>query len=127
MKAFTSIEQSKKLAEILPLITADMDYIPIVNLDGEYSPSVNRWDNEHIIDEGWIPAWSLAALLNYMREIDFFPEIEADEHIVTMSINYYDEEEARLLAPVHNIKAKAESFIDACCELILKCHEQNIL
>lgn len=127
MKAFTSIEQSKKLAEILPLITADMDYIPIVNLDGEYSPSVNRWDNEHIIDEGWIPAWSLASLLNYLREIDFFPEIEADEHGVTMSINYYDEEEARPLAPVHNIKVKAESFIDACYELILKLHEQKIL
>lgn len=127
MKAFTSIEQSKKLAEILPLITADMDYIPIVNLDGEYSPSVNVWDNEHITDEGWIPAWSLASLLNYLREIDFFPEIEADEHGVTMSINYYDEEEARPLAPVHNIKVKAESFIDACYELILKLHEQKIL
>lgn len=66
-------------------------------------------------------------MLNYLREIDFFPEIEADEHSVTMSINYYDEEEARLLAPVHNIKAKAEGFIDACYELIVKYHEQNIL
>ena len=127
MNAFTSIEQSKKLAEILPLITADMDYIPIVNLDGEYSPSVNIWDNEHIIDEGWIPAWSLASLLNYLREIDFFPDIEADEHGVTMSICYYDDEEGELLNPVHDIRVKAESFIDACYELILKCHEQKIL
>ena len=73
------------------------------------------------------PCWSLAALLNYLREIDFFPNIEADEHSVTMNINYYNEEEARPLAPIHNIKVKAESFIDACYEMIIKLHELNLL
>lgn len=95
--------------------------------DGEYSPSVNVWDNEHITYEGWIPAWSLASLLNYLREIDFFPEIEANEHGVTMSINYYDEKEVRPLAPVHNIKVKTESFIDACYEMIIKLNELKLL
>ena len=75
MKSYTDLEQSKKLAEFLPLITADMDYIPIVNLDGEYSPSVNVWDNEHIIDEGWIPSWSLAALLDVLP----YPQLSKDK------------------------------------------------
>lgn len=44
-----------------------------------------------------------------------------------MNINYYNEEEASLLAPIHNIKVKAESFIDACYEMILKLHEQKVL
>ena len=143
MNAFTSVEQSKKLAEFLALESADMhltnssikgemyvdEFKPILvpylrakdSLDA-YSKIVNNMIAWEVIS-----CWSLAALLNYLREIDFFPEIEANEHSVTMCINYYDEEEARLLAPVHNIKAKAESFIDACYELIVKYHEHNIL
>ena len=55
IKSHTDLDQSKKLAEILLLATADMDYIPVVNtdnIDGEYSVIVNTWDNDHIIDEG---------------------------------------------------------------------------
>ena len=128
MKSYTDIEQSKKLAEILPIESADM-----------------MWDDWNLIDEGWkinvgyypeiekdyggkcYPAWSLAALLNYLREIDFFPEIDADEFMVTMSINYYNEEEGSLLAPVHNIKVNAETLIDACVEMIFKLNEQNLI
>ena len=68
MKICTDLEQSKKLAEILPIESADM-----------------MWDDWSLIDEGWksivgyypeiekdygrkcYPAWSLAAL------IDMFP------------------------------------------------------
>ena len=74
-----------------------------------------------------VPCWSLTSLLNYLREVDYFPEINADEFEVTMSINYYNEDEAGPLAPIHNIKVKAESFIDACYELILKLKEQKLL
>ena len=63
-KICTSIEQSQRLIELgIDINTADMDYIPVVNIDGEYSISVNVWDNDHVIEEGWIPAWSLSALL----------------------------------------------------------------
>ena len=125
MKAYTDLEQSRKLAEILPHESADMWWREV---------SYGFYDIEAEIPKGWydvppkgFPCWSLAALLNYFREIDFFPEIDADEVMVTMNINYYDEEEARLLAPIHNIKVKAESFIDACVEMILKMHEQKLL
>ena len=33
MKAYTDLEQSKKLAKILPLESADMTYRPIMDID----------------------------------------------------------------------------------------------
>ena len=69
MKSYTDLEQSKKLAEILPIESADM-----------------MWDDWSLIDEGWklsvgyypeiekdygrkcYPAWSLAALLEQFED-----------------------------------------------------------
>lgn len=125
IKSYTTVEQSRELAEILPLESADVVWVYSA-FEDDYFPHFLGF-RKIVVGGKDIKAWSLAALLNYLREIDFFPEIEADEHGVTMSINYYDEEEARLLAPVHNIKVKAESFIDVCVAMIEKLHEQNIL
>lgn len=125
MKAYTTIEQSQKLAEVLPPESADMWWREV---------SYGFYHIEAEIPKGWydeppkgIPCWSLSSLLNYLREIDFFPEIDANEFSVTMNINYYDETDGGLLAPIHNIKVKAESFIDACYEMILKLNEQKLL
>lgn len=119
MKAYTDIEQSKKLAEILPIESADMFYRD----NGEDVKLM--W--EHIAQKVTNPCWSLAALLNYLREIDFFPSIEANEHRVTMSVCYYDDEEGELLNPVHDITTEADNFVDACYEMIIKLHEQKLL
>lgn len=141
MKSYTDLEQSKILKDILPIESADMCWcnnsIKGINYTDEFSAnlyavkemkklfdtSLNGWDKYWEL----IPCWSLAALLNYLREIDYFPEINVDEFEVTMLINYYNEDEARPLAPVHNIKIKAESFIDACYEMIITLNEQNLL
>lgn len=139
-KICTDIEQSKKLTKILPIESADMWWAEICEgkTDGwnfivsdtpYYSlslvkPSENNYSINTVKD---IPCWSLAALLNYLREIDFFPEIDADEHSVTMNIDYYDEDEGKLLNPVHNIEVKAENFIDAAFEIIIKYKEENLL
>ena len=76
---------------------------------------------------GDIPCWSLAALLNYLRDINFFPNIEADENSVIMSIDYFEDEDTMLLTPIHNITIKAETFVDACYEMIVKVHELKLL
>ena len=120
MKAYTNLGQSKKLAEFLPLESADMIY----PTDFEY-PLL--WIKKSKKDYYFIPCWSLAALLNYLREIDFFPEIDANKLEVTMSITYFNDHEARHLTPVHNITVEAESFIDACVEMVLKLHELKLL
>lgn len=118
-KAYTSIDQSKKLLELgIDVNTADVCYhiYPCEDLTYEILLGV-----EPINDD--IPAWSLAALLDYLREIDFFPSIEANEHGVTMNVCYYDEEEGKLLNPVHDITTEADNFVDACYEIIIKLHE----
>ena len=129
MKSYTDLEQSKKLAEILPLESADMYWKN--GISDKYiqcfTPFVSDDDRSNVDFEYDVPCWSLAALLNYLREIDFFPSIEADEHKVTMNVCYYDEDEGELLNPVHDITTEAETFIDACYEMIIKLHEQKIL
>lgn len=122
MKAYTDISQSKKLAQILPLESADMSWASN-GLGKPFARTISiKGDPEELC-----ACWSLAALLNYLREIDFFPSIEADGHRVTMNVCYYDDEEAGPLAPVHDINVEAESFIDACYEMIIKLHEQKLL
>ena len=57
MKSYTDVEQSKKLAEILPNKTADMWYHPYLS---DYPDYVERCSIHNI------PCWSLAALLEQM-------------------------------------------------------------
>ena len=133
MKAYTNLKQSKRLAEILPLESADMWWNFYSVTTDDTTPRIIHLDTPWVGNFNWnnkpdnIPCWSLSALLNYLREIDFFPEIEADEHRVMMSVYYYDDEEGEILNPVHDITVEAEHFIDACYEMILKLHEYKIL
>ena len=89
MKSYTSLEQSRKLAEILPLESADMAWcnnsIRGVNYTDEYSANLytvkemqecfdktlNGWDKYWKL----IPCWSLAALLNVLP----FPQLSKDK------------------------------------------------
>ena len=70
MRSYTNTEQSKKLAEILPLESADMWYwkSPTTGFVPEH-PMFHK--SEHLLN---IPAWSLSALL------DLLPN---NEHIET--------------------------------------------
>lgn len=60
MKAYTDIEQSKKLAEILPIESADMFY-----RDSDSNDVKLMW--EHIAPKVTTPCWSLAALLDVIK------------------------------------------------------------
>ena len=121
IRAYTTIKQSKRLAEILPLKSADMDYIPITNIDGEYSVEVNEWDNEHVIEEGWTPCWSLSSLLNILP----------DKLQIILAINDFqgDRKERYAIGSVkhNNYDCYADNPIDACVEMILKLHELKML
>lgn len=139
MKAYTDLEQSKRLAEVLPTESADMHYNNVsirgINYVDDYRAELMDYNTAQKVLSKYfvnpmfeiIPCWSLAALLEHLRKIDVFPEIDADEFKVTMSITYFNDHEARHLTPVHNITVKAESFIDACVEMIVKLNEINLL
>ena len=81
MKAFTDIEQSKKLAEILPIESADHHYVRKVTdfmgnpVDGEWStPKYGSPNSKHanylvqnFTTYETIPCWSLAALFEVLN------------------------------------------------------------
>lgn len=127
MKSYTDLSQSRKLVEILPIETADMKFPYFGN--GQYGTTALFGEPIEFSGGKDIRCWSLTALFNYLRKVDLFPKIDVDELEVTMSIKYYDNEDAELLnlAAIHNIEVKAESFIDTCYELILKLYKSNLL
>jgi len=116
MKSYTDIEQSKKLAEILPLESADM-YYPYNGIE-TYPEVKNGLETKTAI-----PCWSLAALLEIIKETAYFMDEDASADLSSyrtiewsLSITNYDME------PI-----TADNPIDACYEMILKLHELKML
>jgi hypothetical protein len=125
MKAFTDIEQSKKLAEILPLESSDMEYlrpketniiigsVPFVKDDSEVENSAYDAVYERI------PCWSLTALLNVLP----FPQLSKDKlgsGKVGWMVSIYADN-CRYDSCWH------DNSIDACYEIIIKLHERKML
>ena len=135
MKAFTSIEQSKKLAEILPLESADMhlmnssikgeiyvdEFKPVLvpylrakdSLDA-YSKIVNN-----MIAWEVIPCWSLAALLDALP----YPQLSKDK---------LGSGKEGWMISVYPDNCRYDSCwhdnpVDACYEMIIKLQEQKLL
>ena len=118
MKAYTDLEQSKKLAEILPLKSADMHYWLAWRggISEEYKniPKVgipNKYKRRKYL---WCPCWSLAALFNIFD----WPKLSSSSLGVGISVypNGY-RHDSRLF----------DNPIDACYEMILRLHELNLL
>ena len=121
-KSFTSLEQSRKLADILPLESADMcfkclDEDPYDIVCRPYS----EWKDEYkglLIsrDADVIPCWSLAALLVTLN----FPSLiqnKEDKWEICVIDDKKDE----------YIEMTASNPIDACVEMIIKLHKQKLL
>ncbi len=116
MKSYTDLEQSKKLAEILSLESADM----FLALNGTI-PVMSKYIDNGLVtaDDTAIPCWSLAALLDVIPEglieTYYIPNIQKENG--KYSIAYGDEE----------LLCEADNPIDACFKLIIKLHEQKLL
>lgn len=124
MKSYTNLEQSKKLAEILPIDSADM----FLALDGTQPVMSKYIDNGFVTaDNTAIPCWSLAALLDYLAKKDCFPEITYTGTCYLMDINFYDDEEGNIIYPIHFIRTEGKSLVGACVEMIVKLKEKNLL
>ena len=115
MKAYTDIKQSRKLAEILPLESADMGWY--------YSRDPQAARNQMWVgtkaDNADIPCWSLAALLDVLS----YPQLSKDK-IGSGKVGW--------MVSVYPNNCRYDSCwhdnqIDACYEMILKLHEQNLL
>ena len=118
MKAYTDLGQSKKLAEILPLESADMVYIALMG--NTTYPDVLKVNltNKHwneMYPDVYIPCWSLAALLGVL------PKIQGGKPIIALDDNYIT------YPHMSNLHTKADNPIDACYEVIIKLYELKML
>ena len=130
MKSYTDLEQSKKLAEILPIESADMFYDGVQDLYKEkvYNIPINGSSitvrTGHLITKKDIkanlllPCWSLAALLSVIREAIGYTIYGVNN--VYMSCDLGDKP-WKLETEVYG------NEVDACVEMILKLHELNLL
>jgi hypothetical protein len=118
MKAYTDLEQSKKLVEILPVESADMCFVndgTSIKIDANpYNVRKHMWKDVQLI-----PCWSLAALLNVLpKGTDIIKEeadTENERYMCTVGIK--DD----------IIPTFGNNPVDACYEMILKLHELNLL
>ena len=120
IKAYTDEQQSKKLADILPIESADMRFCFSHTLGGRITghyPMIGREPSM-----GTIPCWSLAALLGVL------PDEVGDNHYLTL-----DKEGNEYCCCYEDINGNsfkhtfADNPVDTCVEMIIKLHEKNLL
>lgn len=137
IKSYTSLEQSEKLAEILPLESADAcwtnhlfgDLLSSFRVEGtppqEYKHLLDRFVVKGYIIE---PAWSLAALFNVIPQ-----EIFDGEYIINICEGCdnkweltYDHYENRNYS-FYELSSCGDNLIDTCYELVVKLYEHKLL
>ena len=125
VKAYTDLEQSKKLAEILPLESADMTYCAITEgvrekmiikdwqvnfgLDVAITENLFSYRNGYMV-----PCWSIAALLNVLPKGTNISTPDPLNKIRYSCWNDYD-------------ITYASNPVDACVAMIECLHELNLL
>lgn len=114
MKSYTDIEQSKRLAEILPIESADMYWWP-TSLR-YYIEAMDDGDFNEM--EGHIRAWSLTALIDVLPRIDIEKEIYSDDT--------YDYRVKAYIGDGY-VGDWFDNPIDACYDMIIKLHEDKLL
>jgi hypothetical protein len=123
IKSYTDLEQSKKLAEILPLESADMYFEPSAGFCTE--PSEVRVGDIKYAHPRSIRCWSLAALLNIIpKHIKEYNTLRIDIGEKDFSI-WYDEVGCGVNTELPDITM--EEPVDACVEMIVKLKEMNLL
>ena len=119
-KAFTNLEQSKKLAEILPIESADLGYRYIKrSQDGVdyYTEETLPYQYANYVG---IPCWSLAALLEVLpHRIDEICELDIGK--LSGNDGWY------VCYDGIDRFFTNSNLIDACYKMILKLHEQKLI
>lgn len=121
MKAYTDTEQSKMLAEILPLESADMRYTPF----GDKNPWV--WGGEvKLLEKDATPCWSLAALLGVLP-------VSCDNGHHCFSLINSNPDKIRWLCAYEDchgelmMECYADNPVDACFEMIVGLNKHKLI
>ena len=122
IKLYTDLEQSKKLAKILPLESADMYWMHGKLDNVKQHPTPNIIGNDHdepLWDDYDVPCWSLTALLSVLPLPSLIQD-KADDELFWKCSAY--NEDGTLLCEIYD-----NNPVDACYEMIIKLHELNLL
>ncbi|MDD6017167.1 MAG: hypothetical protein PUC18_12995 [Prevotellaceae bacterium] len=116
-KSYTDIPQSETLSKILSPESADMYYPNRTDIQYQGALPIGMKHGNRLLSQE-IPCWSLAALLNVLPEYsiqrtDWYYKIEHKIVITTNKDNYASK--------------NYDNPVDACVEMIIKLHEQNLL
>lgn len=118
MKGYTDLEQSKKLAEFLPIESADMFY----DAGNETQPTFRLRSYGHIMFNNDVCAWSFAALLKYLSEFKpqvYTPVLFSSEGKWILQFVEYGHGNV--------CEVSCDNPIDACVAMIEKLHKLNLL
>ena len=130
IRAYTTIEQSRKLVKILPIESADMFYNPRPSNEIPYVGNTNTALLQ-------VPCWSLVALLNVLRTFTtptaFSVKVSAPS--LTKTENGYKLTYTGDYTPMINngldveapIESVANNAIDCCVNMIILLYELKIL
>lgn len=121
IKSYTDLSQSKKLAEILPIESADMYFEK--GIGDNYKASFGNYADmqiaENMLGIKTIPCWSLAALLGVLPDgtdvVKDKSDTENEKYMCTVGIK--DDITSTF----------GNNPVDACVAMILKLHELNLL
>jgi hypothetical protein len=124
VKSFTDLQQSKKLAEFLPIESADMLWGYYYNGKNHCIPNIRPFrDGRNEIPKCYIPAWSLAALLGVLPKRIELEGVAYELSIYLNGLYYWNVNNGNLLLEV---KGK-DNLVDACVAMIEKLDELNLL
>ena len=120
IKSYTDINQSRKLAEILPIESADMKWFfwreeidaPKPPTFGYSKTAAESYKDTEAI---YLPCWSLASLLSVL------PEIQGGKPVIALDDNYIT------YPHMSDLHTEEDNLVDACYELILKLYKLNLL
>ena len=154
MKSYTDLEQSKKLAGILPITSIEFAW----NISSDGSTRLLRMDDWETFentksDVKIIPCWSLAALLDVLPytiklshdtiDVNGNPAYKNESYKFSINrcglfgdkwnIQYYGKHQRQLGKRYKELyidlflTENCDKLIDACYEMILKLNKQNLI
>ena len=123
MKSYTDIPQSKTLAEILPIESADLWW----NESKNYPEFIKTYHEYLSVSIPPIPCWSLAALLNVLPKI-YYP---VKDHKTDLILGKPKDKWCLLYWDTTGMQDGEETLgdnpVDACVNMIVKLNEKNMI
>ena len=117
IKAYTDLSQSKKLAEILPIESADMYYPNRTDIKYQGALPIEFKHGNPLLSQE-IAAWSLAALLDVLPEYNL------------QKTDWGNKTEYKIVVTIDEDNYTSKNYdnpLDACVAMIEKLNELNML